>query len=176
MAVFLCPRRGKLTKTMTEMRASVTVHSMSRSILGLALRITLLHSWTTSPPTSQSLNSDWEELKAREKSPHLQCRHQLRKGTLPSVSSFCFSSVSSGSHSTKHLILLYLWLLSLFCQKLLSLTLLIPPFASVALSLFIFYPIHSLRQTATLTTISNTVIYDIMRPIFLKANKLRVAL
>lgn len=33
-----------------------------------------------------------------------------------------------------------------------------------------FYPIHSLRQTATSTTISNTVIYNIMRPVFLKTN------
>lgn len=83
------------------------------------------------------------------------------------MASFCFSSVSPGSHSTKRLVLLF-WLLSVFCQKFLSLTLPITPFASVASSLFIFYPIHSLGQTASSTTISNTVIYNIMRPVFLK--------
>lgn len=152
---------------MTEMRESVTVHSRCRSILGLALRITLLHSWMAPPPTSQHLSGDWEELKAGEKGPQLQCRHQQRKGARPlgHLSVYFLGPQAPIQPSASS------WLLSLFCEKSPSLTLPIPPFASVALSLFVFYPIHSLRQTATSTTISNIVIYNITRPVFLKRNK-----
>lgn len=130
-------------------------------------------------PTYQPVFT-WTERnrKPPEKSPHLQCRPQERKGTLPSVAFPCFSSVSPDSHSTKCLIRLCLWLLSLFGQKFFSLTLPIPsPSVHHLGPFFIFYPMHSLRQRATSTTISNTqIIYNIMRPIFIKAKQLKVIL